>query len=153
MPKVSIITLPFRKTHLIAPVFDAIFAQTHTDLEVIVVLNDPKDGSRQILEKNYPRVRIIDNDINSFAKGVNIGIKNSSGDFIQMVNDDLILEPNYIEEILKVFSNPKVASATGKILRYDFSSNQKLKIIDTAGLVFNPTGRVRDIGQLQEDMG
>lgn len=153
MPTVSIITLPFRKTRLIKPVFDAIFAQTHQDLEVIAVINDPFDGSKEIIQQHYPQVEIIGNTVNSFAKGVNLGIKNSTGEFILMVNDDLILEPNYIEEILSVFADPNVASASGKILRYDFGTNQKTKIIDTVGLVFSSSGRVRDIGQLQEDAG
>lgn len=138
---------------MIKPVFDAIFAQTHKDLEVITVLNDPTDGSREIIQRDYPQVKIIENNANSFTKGVNLGIQNSTGEFIQMVNDDLIMESDYIEEMLKVFADPKVGSATGKILRYDFVKNEKLKIIDTTGIVMSSSGRSRDRGQLQEDEG
>ena len=152
--KVSVIILPFRRTQIIKPVFDAIFAQTHKDLEVIAVLNDSNDGSREIIQANYPQVKILEPGQNLFfAKGVNLGINNSIGEFIQLVNDDLILEPNYIEEILKAFSDPKVASATGKILRYDFANHAKTKVIDTLGLVLDRSGRVRDIAQLEIDRG
>jgi GT2 family glycosyltransferase len=154
MTKVSIVTLPFRKNFLIKPVYDAMFAQTHQDLEVIAVINDPTDGSKEIIQKDYPQVKIVEPGNNVFfAKGVNLGIKASAGDFIQLVNDDLILEPNYIERLLKVFDDPKVAAATGKVLRYDFEKNQKLKIIDTLGVSISVTGRARDIGQLQMDKG
>ncbi|OGE98745.1 MAG: hypothetical protein A3G89_03750 [Candidatus Doudnabacteria bacterium RIFCSPLOWO2_12_FULL_42_9] len=152
--KVSVIILPFRRTQIIKPVFDAISAQTHKDLEVIAVLNDSNDGSREIIQANYPQVKILEPGQNLFfAKGVNLGINNSIGEFIQLVNDDLILEPNYIEEILKAFSDPKVASATGKILRYDFANHAKTKVIDTLGLVLDRSGRVRDIAQLEIDRG
>ncbi|MBX4187462.1 MAG: glycosyltransferase family 2 protein [Candidatus Doudnabacteria bacterium] len=152
--KVSIITLPFRKTHLIQPVYDAIFGQTHQDIEVIAVINDSADGSKEILQKNYPQVKIVEAGRNIFfAKGINLGIRNSTGEFIQLVNDDLILEPSYVEELLKAFGDPKVAAATGKVLRYDFTQHQKLNLIDTTGLVWSPSGRVRDRGQLQEDHG
>lgn len=154
MPKVSVITLPFHKTHLIPPVYDAIFAQTHKDLEVIAVINDSADGSKEMIQKNYPQVKIIEPGYNAwFAVGNNLGIKASTGEFVQLVNDDLILEPNYIEEMLKAFADSKVAAATGKILRYDFSSNQKTKIIDTTGVSMSKSGRARDIGQNQEDKG
>lgn len=152
--KVSIITLPFRKPKLIKPVYDAMFAQTHKDLEVIAVLNDPLDGSKEIIQREYPQVKIVEPGKNLFfAAGNNAGIKQASGEFIQLVNDDLILEPTYIEEILKAFNDPKVASATGKILRYDFEKNLKTNIIDTVGIVLSKSGRARDIGQLQQDHG
>ncbi len=152
--KVSIVILPFRKTQLIKPVFDAIFAQTHEDLEVIAVLNDSTDGTKQILQAQYPKVKIVEPGKNLFfAAGVNLGIENATGEFIQLVNDDLILEPNYVAELLKAFDDPKVASATGKVLRYDFAKQQKTKIIDTVGITLSNSGRARDIGQLQEDHG
>ncbi|OGE87919.1 MAG: hypothetical protein A3J07_00150 [Candidatus Doudnabacteria bacterium RIFCSPLOWO2_02_FULL_49_13] len=152
--RVSVIILPFRKTEIIKPVFDAILAQTHKDLEVIAVINDPADGSKEVIQKNHPQVKIIEPGWNSwFAAGNNLGIKASSGEFIQLVNDDLILEPTYIEEALKAFADPKVAAATGKILRYDFRNNRKTKIIDTVGVSMSKSGRARDIGQNQEDKG
>src|SRR5258708_3246517 len=84
---------------------------------------------------------------------MNLGIQNSTGEFIQLVNDDLLLEPNYIEEMLKVFDDPKVAAAAGKILRYDFQKNQKLNIIDTTGITISSSGRAKDRGQLEADSG
>lgn len=164
MPKVSVIILPFRKLQIIKQVFDAVFAQTHKDLEVIAVINDPNDGSKEEIARNFPptfaeasagrQVKLLEPGENLwFAKGNNLGIKNSTGEFIQLVNDDLILEPNYIEEMLKAFQDPKIAAATGKILRYDFVKNQKTKIIDSTGIVMSVTGRARDRGQLEEDRG
>ena len=154
MIKVSIITLPFRKTHLIKPVFDAVFAQTHKDLEVIAVINDSTDGSKEAIRQSYPQVKIIEPGWNAwFAAGNNLGIKASTGEFIQLVNDDLLLEPNYIEEMLKAFDDPKVAAATGKLLRYNFETKEKTKIIDSTGVIINSSGRARDRGQNQVDNG
>src|SRR4051812_28426403 len=117
MSKVSIITLPFRKTHLIKPVYDAIFSQTFKDFEVIVVLNDSTDGSKEILQRDYPQVKIIEPGENLFfAKGMNLGIEKATGEFIQLVTDDFIMSNDYIEKILPAFDNPKVAAASGKIL-------------------------------------
>ncbi len=152
MPKVSVIILPFRRTQYIKPVFDAIFAQTHKDLEVIAVINDSTDGSKEIIQRDYSQVKIIDQGQNLFfAAGNNLAIRESIGEFIQLVNDDLILEPNYIEELLKAFDDNKIAAATGKLLRYDFEKNQKINIIDSTGVVLSSSGRGRDRGQLEVD--
>ncbi len=164
MPKVSVIVLIYEGKKYVKPVFDAILAQTHKDLEVIAVINGNADGSKELISQSYPLVKIIDPGRNTgFAEGNNLGIKASTGEFIQLVNQDLILDPNYIKEILKVFTDPKVAAATGKILRYDFSAeggsasggekNKKTKIIDTTGILMSVTGRARDRGQLQIDQG
>ncbi|OGE82120.1 MAG: hypothetical protein A3B10_00770 [Candidatus Doudnabacteria bacterium RIFCSPLOWO2_01_FULL_44_21] len=154
MPKVSVIVLIYEGKKFIKPVFDAIFAQTHKDLEVIAVINKSTDGAKEAIQANYSSVKIIDPGRNTgFAEGNNIGIKASTGEFIQLVNQDLILEPNYIEEILKDFADLKVAAATGKILRYNFDKNQKTKIIDTTGIIMQKSGRARDRGQNQVDAG
>ena len=151
--KVSIITLPFRKMHLISPVYDAIFGQTHKDLEVIAVIN-ADDGAKEILQREYRSEKILDPGKNlGFACGNNLGIKNSTGEFIQLVNPDLIMEPDYIEKLLKAFNDSKVAAATGKLLRYDFEKNQKTNVIDSTGVVMSSSGRGRDRGQNEEDKG
>ncbi len=152
--KVSVILVIYEGKKYIKPVFDGIFNQTHKDLEVIAVINKSTDGGKEQIQQNYPQVKIIDQGRNTgFAEGNNIGIKTSTGEFIQLVNQDLILEPSYIEEMLKAFSDPKVAAATGKLLRYDFEKNKKTQIIDTTGVLISPSGRARDRGQNQIDHG
>lgn len=152
--KVSVIFVIYEAKKYIKPAFDSVFAQTHKDLEVIAVINKSTDGSKEEIEQNYPQVRIIDPGENLyFAKGNNLGIHSSTGEFIQLVNQDVVLEPTYIEEMLKIFGDEKVAAATGKILRYDFANNQKTKVVDTLGISLSISGRAKDIGQLQEDAG
>ena len=150
--KVSVILVIYEGKKYIKPAFDAVFKQTHQDLEVIAVINKSTDGAKEEIQNNYPQVKIIDPGENLFfAKGNNVGIAAASGEYIQLVNQDVILEPNYVQKILKVFSDSQVAAATGKILRYDFESNKKTKVVDTLGIVMYKSGRARDIGQLQED--
>lgn len=161
MNKVSIIVVLWNSKKYINPVFDAIFAQTVKPIEVIAVIN-ADDGAKEILQGEYsafakasadePQVKILDPGKNlGFAGGNNLGIKNSTGEFIQLVNPDLIMEPDYIEKMLKAFEDPKVAAATGKLLRYDFEKNQKTNIIDSTGVVMSSSGRGRDRGQNQID--
>jgi GT2 family glycosyltransferase len=152
--KVSIILVIYNARKFIKPVFDAILAQTHKDLEVIAVINGNDDGSKELIAQNYPQVKIIDPGINLlFARGNNLAIEQSEGEFIQLVNQDLILEPDYIEKMLRAFDDKRVAAATGKLLRYNFDKNEKLKIIDSTGITMSKSGRGRDRGQNQIDQG
>ena len=154
MAKVSVIFVIYDARRYIPRVFDAVMNQTHQDLEVIAVINKSTDGSREEIQKKYPQVKIIDRGKNlGFAEGNNAGILQATGEFIQLVNQDLILEPNYVAEMLQAFADSGVAAATGKLLRYDFDNNQKTKIIDSTGITMSSSGRARDRGQMQLDAG
>jgi GT2 family glycosyltransferase len=154
MPKVSAITVIYNNKKWIKLVFDSILAQTHKDLEVFAVICGNEDGSKEFLQANYPSVKILDPGRNlGFAAGNNLAIREASGEFIQLVNPDLILEPNFIDEMLKAFADPQVAAASGKLLRFDFAKQEKTKVVDSLGITMSVSGRARDIAQNQIDEG
>jgi len=153
MAKVSVILVLYNSKKFVERVFDAIVNQTFKDLEVIAVINSD-DGAKAILQTKYPTVKIIDPGSNiGFAAGNNLAIRNSSGEFIQLVNPDLVMEPEYIQNILRAFDDPKVAAATGKLLRYDFEQNIRTNTIDSTGITMSSSGRGKDRGQLEQDRG
>jgi len=152
--KVSVIVVVYNSKKWIKLVFDSILTQTHRDFEILAVICANDDGSKEFLQTNYPSVRILDPGKNiGFAAANNLAIRESTGEFVQLVNPDLVLESNYVAEMLEAFADPKVAAATGKLLRYNFETSEKLKIIDSTGIVINPSGRARDRGQNQIDSG
>jgi GT2 family glycosyltransferase len=154
MPKVSVILVIYNAKQYIKRVFDSIFAQTHQDLEVIAVINGSTDGSKEMIAAGYPQVQIIDPGQNLFfAKGNNLAFKQATGEFFQLVNQDMVLQPDYIGKILRAFDDQKVAAATGKLLKYDFVSDRKLDIIDSTGVTISSSGRAKDRGQNEADRG
>jgi hypothetical protein len=59
-------------------------------MEIIVVDNASSDGSAEIVRDRYPQVRLIRNGANlGFAKANNIGIQQSSGKYVCLVNSDV----------------------------------------------------------------
>lgn len=157
MPKVTIVQVIYNNRKWIPAVFDAIFKQTFKNFNVVAVIAGNSDSSKELLIEKYPQVQIIDPGYNiGFAKGHNLVFSSSDSEYFQLVNPDMIMEPNYIEEILKVFSDAKVGAATGKL--YKISNEQSAvsreqNVLDTTGVVINKSGRAYDRGQHEVDSG
>ncbi|SVD16287.1 uncharacterized protein METZ01_LOCUS369141, partial [marine metagenome] len=74
---------------------DSLARSDFDSYEVIVVDNGSVDGSREMIEKKYPEIRLIKNQSNmGFAIACNQGIKASKGDYISLLNNDIEVEAN-----------------------------------------------------------
>ena len=163
MAKVSVVQVVYNNRRFIEPVFSAIFNQTYKDFNVAAVISGNEDGGKELLIEKFPQVEIIDPGYNiGFAAGHNLVFEKYNSDFFQLVNPDLILEPNYIEEILKAFDDPKAGAATGKLYQIDREQIERGALsgflregsplsLDTTGVTINKSGRARDRGQHEVD--
>jgi len=91
--------------------------------EVIVVDNDSRDGTaewvqEQIEDLRFKDLKIILNKNNGFAAGNNLGIKNSSGKYILLLNPDTKLEPDTLQLMLEFMeSSPEVGISGCKLVK------------------------------------
>ncbi|MEZ4179910.1 MAG: glycosyltransferase family 2 protein [Candidatus Doudnabacteria bacterium] len=154
MSKVTLIQVVWNSKKYIEKVFPAALNQTHPDTEFVAVIAGNEDGGKELIQEKFPQVKVIDPGYNiGFARGHNEYFAQSDSEFFQLVNPDLILEPNYVEEMLKAFEDPEVGAATGKLIKYDFDQMKSLEIIDTTGVIYSRSGRGRDRGQYEKDNG
>jgi GT2 family glycosyltransferase len=165
MNKLTIIQVVYNNKRFIEPVFKSIFAQTFKDFKVVAVISGNEDGGKELLQSMFPQVEIIDPKYNiGFAKGHNLVFEKEESEFYQLVNPDLILEPDYLEKMLEAFKDSKVGGATGKLYKVaseklqvkseEFNVNkQNYKTLDSTGVVISKSGRGRDRGQHEEDTG
>jgi GT2 family glycosyltransferase len=117
-------------------------------LEVIIVDNGSTDGSARLAKKMFPQVKLIENEKNlGFCIGNNIGIKNSSGDIIILLNNDTIVDKDWIKEILKCAQDPEVGIIGCRLY---FPGT---KIIQSLGFKMKFLGFYESIGAGQEDTG
>jgi len=150
---VSINILTYNGQKYIEDCLKSVLAQTYKDVEILVIDNASVDDTLKVISKIRPKIRIICNNKNlGFAKGHNIGIRKSRGEYIVCLNQDLVLDKNFIQEIIKKFEkNSKIGSVQAKI--YQLNNGQRTKIIDTVGFSIFKTGRVIDTGQGLKDKG
>lgn len=129
-------------------------AQTHKDIEIVAVINGNEEHEKEYIQEHFPSVKILDPGANiRLIKSANLAFRTVPGDFYQMVNQDMVLEPNFVEEMLKPFEDPKVGAVNGKLLQIHWDTQEKTNRIDTAGVTYAKSGRGRGRGQHEEDHG
>ncbi len=117
---VSIIIPNFNGEKYIANCLDSVLkSQFDGTLEIIVVDDCSKDGSLGIL-KTYPQIKYLVNDQNwGFAKSVNLGIKASQSEFCLLLNNDVVVDKNFVAALYGYICGQKKAfSVSSKMIRY-----------------------------------
>jgi GT2 family glycosyltransferase len=68
---------------------------------VVVVDNGSSDDSVPFLRRNYPQVRLIENGRNlGYAGGMNVGLAVARSDVSVILNNDVILDPDWLSALL-----------------------------------------------------
>ncbi len=150
MPGVSVVIPNLNGEHLLPMCMDSLAKQTFTDFETIVVDNGSRDGSVRLLEEKYPHVRIIRLDKNyGFAYPVNRGIEAATGAYVCLLNNDIELDPRWMEELYRALEeHPDAGSAGPKLMRY-FERER----INVLGIRVNRDGHVEIVGAGEHDAG
>ena len=98
-------------------------ANLNLNYEVVVVDHGSKDGSIEMLSREFPHVKLIRNATNvGIARGNNQCIQNSDGKYIYILNNDTIVNSSSIYSMLEFLENhPESAAAGGNLLNPDGS--------------------------------
>ncbi|MDP3143743.1 MAG: glycosyltransferase family 2 protein [Candidatus Omnitrophota bacterium] len=123
--------------------------QSYANREIIVVFNHSPGALMDEARNCSPEVkRVVNKENLLFCKAYNQGIVQSRGEFVLCLNDDVFLEPNFIEELIRTAElDDKIGMASGKILRID------RKTIDSTGLFLGKSRKPVERGFNQQDNG
>lgn len=123
---VSFVVLNWNGEDVISRCLDAISRALDTYKgpgEVIVVDNGSNDNSVSLIERDYPRVRLIRLEENlGFSEGNNIGVRESRGDIVTLVNNDAYVHPDFLISIVPHFDDDQVFSVTPRVYGLDGST-------------------------------
>lgn len=88
------------------------------EFEVIVVDNDSRDGSVELVREHFPQVKLIEAKENlGFHKGNNLGVKNSTGKYIVIMNTDIAVLDNTFDKLYDFMENHQEAALVGPKLK------------------------------------
>lgn len=136
---VSVIIPNYNGEKYIANCLDSILSQSSFELEKmeIIVIDDCSNDSSVSIINEYKNVTLLENPVNSgFDKSVNQGILASSGKYCLLLNNDVVVDPEFIKYLyVHIDENPNVFSVSSKMIR--FHERDKL---DDAGDFYNILG-------------
>lgn len=152
-PKVTICLLTWNGAHYLPWLLKSLTQQTFTDWELLVLDNSSVDNSPSVVREYYPPAKVIEQKHNlGFAKGHNLLINWSKSDYVLFLNQDIMLDPDYLEKTVAFMeTNPMAASVSGKLMYWDFHGNVTTKIIDSLGIKLDRKRQAMDIDQGKQD--
>jgi GT2 family glycosyltransferase len=98
---------------------DWLFAQTYGRLEIVLVDNGSEELEREHLAEDFSDALLLPRNL-GFAGGVNWGVSQATGEFIALVNNDAVLRPNCIEQLVqRLQANPTAGAVSGRLVNVD----------------------------------
>ena len=148
-PLVSVIVITYNGSDVIRGCLDTLLANDYPNFELIVVDNGSTDSVGELVEREYPTVRLIQFHPNrGYAGGMNEGLKAARGEILIPFNDDTESTPELITEMVRpLLENAEIGIVGCKILYPD------RKTIQHAGGIILPNGLTQHLGYLEEDAG
>lgn len=102
-PKVSVIIPVYNAGHRLRSCIESILSQTLREIEIIFILDCPKDGSDKVVLEYAAmdsRIIVIKNEKNlNTGKCRNLGIKTATGEYIAFSDHDDIVMPSMYEDM------------------------------------------------------
>ena len=120
-PKTSIIIVSFNTREILRGCLARLFEVTQDlHIEVIVVDNNSRDASAEMVERDFPAVKSIRSGVNlGFAAANNLGFKAAGGEFILLLNPDALLEPGALHKALAhISADPAIGMGGGRLLAH-----------------------------------
>jgi len=120
--RVRAVVVTWQAVDLLPACLDSLLRQRVPDaeLEVVVVDNASTDGTRELLARDYPQVRVIAADRNlGFAGGVALATEGYGGDVVLLLNNDAELGDGSAAALVEALRAPgaeRVAATTARIV-------------------------------------
>lgn len=123
-PDISIIILNYKMDGLVKNCLKSIFSHAvNADIEVVVVDNHSQDHCERMVTNHFPQVKFIQTGDNyGYAKGNNIGIEQTTGRYVMLVNPDVVfLQPEFDRIVELMDKHERVGMATVQLRSPDGS--------------------------------
>jgi GT2 family glycosyltransferase len=147
---ISIIVVNHNGKKYLRPCFDSLLRidKGNFSLEIIMVDNLSKDNSISFIKEGFPRVKVVENNINSYTKALNLGIGISQSDYIAILNNDMTVEKEWLKGLMKVMKqDERIGVVQSKIIFTDKKTINSVGVEEVEDLYF------KDIAVGEEDIG
>jgi len=119
-PRASVIILGWNGRQYLDDALSSVFDQDFDgEYEVLYVDNGSGDGSVAYVAKKFPAARIVALDQNyGYSEGNNIGFKESRGEFVVFLNQDVAVHRSWLRELVAAIeSAPDIGAAHANVIQ------------------------------------
>lgn len=150
-PRLTVQVVTWNSVETLPNLLRSLRAQTFTHFHLVIIDNASRDGSADVVQKEFSGATVIRNNENrGFCAAHNQGIRISEMDYVALLNPDVILRQNALGFLVEQLErNPSVGSIGGKLIREDGGRTY----IDSAGLLARPTRQFLNRGEGEQDRG
>jgi hypothetical protein len=113
--KLSIVILCWNDQKMVLDCLQSIYATVKsTEFEVLVSDNGSTDGSVELIRNEFPQAIVFENGTNlRFAKGNNVAIRASRGEYVLILNPDTIIHEGTLDGLVQYADQHPAAGAFG----------------------------------------
>jgi len=137
-PLVSVIISTYNRKEKLARLIDSLLKSDYSNLEIIIIDDNSKDGTYDYVKKLYgndKRITIIRNNREKFTSyNWNLGLKLSRGKYILILGDDMVVERDCIKKLVNFLE-------------------EKLEFVVVAPVVYDMSGKIWNAGVKRHYMG
>lgn len=94
-------------------------------IEVFVSDGGSTDGSQQMVKKEFPWVKLLNNSLKGYGSAINYGFRKAKGEYLVMLNNDLYFLPHWLDRLIEVAEADSRIGAIGSRMVGKDESQQK----------------------------
>lgn len=99
--RLSVIIVNWNAADVLKTCLKSAYDTIRSSFEIIVVDNNSSDNSRVMIKRDFPGVKLIEENENlGYSKANNVGFKRSSGEYILVLNPDTVLLDKAVDKML-----------------------------------------------------
>jgi GT2 family glycosyltransferase len=119
-PLVTVVVLNWNGKEHLLECLGSVIHTSYAPVEIIVSDNGSIDGSVESVRALYPEVSVVENGKNiGYAAGNNQGIAAAQGEYVVTLNNDTVVEPDWLECLVAPMEKePALFAACGRQMNY-----------------------------------
>ncbi|TDT98728.1 GT2 family glycosyltransferase [Streptomyces sp. 846.5] len=117
-PLVTVVIATRERPELLARCLESLAAQRYPRFETVVVDNAPAtDTTRGLVKERFAdSVRYVREPLRGLASAHNAGVAAALGEITAFTDDDVVIDPGWLDALVAGFADPEVGCVTGLIL-------------------------------------
>lgn len=153
---IAVVILNWNGVSLLERFLPSVLKHSASQATIYVADNDSTDDSVIYIQKHFPSIKIVQNNINGgYAKGYNDALKHIEADIYVLLNSDVEVTEEWLTPMIALFKNPKIGAAQPKIK--DLNKKSHFEYAGAAGGFLDSMGypycRGRIFNVCEEDTG